>query len=237
MAADVELPRQVWAHGFLTVGGKKMSKTNATGIHPFELLDHFGVDSYRYYFMREIQFGQDGSFSWESMVERHNADLANGLGNLASRVLAMLASYFGGAVPAPGSGGEEGDLPKVVEEAVRRYDELMLDVSLSQGIAAVWEIVTRANQYLVEKEPWKAIKDGSRRGEVGAVLYASAETLRILAVMIRPVMPRAASELWSQLGLREPIDDQRLPEAARWGALAPGTKTTKGEALFPRLDS
>ena len=94
MAGDVEPPTQVWAHGFLTVGGKKMSKTNATGIHPFELLDVFGVDSYRYYFMREIQFGQDGSFSYEAMVERHNADLANGLGNLASRVLAMLASQL-----------------------------------------------------------------------------------------------------------------------------------------------
>ena len=237
MAGDVELPKQVWAHGFLTVGGKKMSKTNATGIHPFELLDHFGVDSYRYYFMREIQFGQDGSFSWESMVERHNADLANGLGNLASRVLAMLASYFDGTVPVPGSGGEEADLPTVIEEAVRRYDELMLEVSPSQAIAAVWEIVTRANQYLVEKEPWKAIKDEPRRAEVGAVLYASAETLRILAVLIHPVMPRAAAELWSQLGIDAPLDAQRLPEAARWGALAPGTKTTKGEALFPRLDS
>jgi methionyl-tRNA synthetase len=237
MAADVELPKQVWAHGFLTVGGKKMSKTNATGIHPFELLDHFGVDSYRYYFMREIQFGQDGSFSWESMVERHNADLANGLGNLASRVLAMLASYFDGAVPAAGTGGEEADLPKVIEEAVRRNDELMLEVLPSQAIAAVWEIVTRANQYLVEKEPWKAIKDEARTPEVGAVLFASAETLRILAVLIRPVMPQAAAELWSQLGIGESLDDQRLPEAARWGVLAPGTKTTKGEALFPRLDS
>jgi methionyl-tRNA synthetase len=237
MAGDVELPKQVWAHGFLTVGGKKMSKTNATGIHPFELLDHFGVDSYRYYFMREIQFGQDGSFSWESMVERHNADLANGLGNLASRVLAMLASYFEGVIPAPGSAEEESDLPKVIEDAVRRYDELMLEVSPSQAIAAMWEIVTRANQYLVEKEPWKAIKDEPRRAEVGAVLYASAETLRILAVLIHPVMPRAAAELWSQLGIDALLDAQRLPEAARWGALAPGTKTTKGEALFPRLDS
>jgi methionyl-tRNA synthetase len=108
MAAGIEPPNQVWAHGYLTVGGKKMSKTNLTGIHPFELIEHFGVDSYRYYFVREIQFGQDGNFSWESMVERHNADLANGLGNLASRILAMLASSFGGVVPGPG--GHEEDL-------------------------------------------------------------------------------------------------------------------------------
>ncbi|MGH2636695.1 MAG: methionine--tRNA ligase [Actinomycetota bacterium] len=237
MAAGVETPRQVWAHGFLTVGGKKMSKTNATGIHPFELIDHFGVDSYRYYFMREIQFGQDGSFSWESMVDRHNADLANGLGNLASRVLAMLGSYFGGAVPAPGGPGAEEDLPKVTEDAAGRYDEHMRALALSQALAAVWDIVGRANGYLVEKEPWKIAADESRREELAGVLYAAAETLRILAILILPIMPGAAERLWGQLGIGEPLRSQRLPGAARWGLLEPGTATSKGEALFPRLDS
>src|SRR2546423_3268142 len=116
MAAGLEPPTQVWAHGFLTVGGKKMSKTNATGIHPFELIDHFGVDSYRYYFMREMSFGQDGSFSWESMTERHNADLANGLGTLASRMLAMLASSTGGAVPEATLEGRASALPSVTSD-------------------------------------------------------------------------------------------------------------------------
>jgi methionyl-tRNA synthetase len=237
MAGGVEPPTQVWAHGFLTVGGKKMSKTNATGIHPFELADHFGVDSYRYYFMREIQFGQDGSFSWESMVDRHNADLANGLGNLASRVLAMLESYFGGVVPAPGEGGVEDDLPAVIEDAARRYDEHMAALALSQGLASVWDVVARANGYLVEREPWKVAKDDARREELGAILYAAAETLRVLAVAISPIMPEAAARLWSQLGIGDSLAGQRLPEAARWGRLAPGTRTSKGEALFPRLDS
>ena len=118
MAGGVEPPEQVWAHGFLTVGGQKMSKTNATGIHPFELTDHFGVDSYRYFFLREIQFGQDGSFSWESMVERHNADLANGLGNLVSRILAMLGTSFDGVVPEPAAEGVEDDLPALTADVV-----------------------------------------------------------------------------------------------------------------------
>ena len=166
MAGGVEPPRQVWAHGFLTVGGQKMSKTNATGIHPFELIDHFGVDSYRYYFMREIAFGQDGSFSWESMVERHNADLANGLGNLASRVLAMLATSFDGAVPEPGSSGAEGDLPAVVAGAVERMDAAMEGLALAQAIGAVWDVIDRANHYLVETEPWKLAKDEARRDEL-----------------------------------------------------------------------
>jgi methionyl-tRNA synthetase len=237
MAGGVEPPTQVWAHGYLTVGGQKMSKTNATGIHPFELIDHFGVDSYRYYFMREIQFGQDGSFSWESMVDRHNADLANGLGNLASRVLAMLGSFFDGDVPAPEDPEAAADLPTVAEDALRRFAEHMDAVAPSQALAAVWDVVARANGYLVEKEPWKLAKDPARRAEVASILYAAAETLRILAIAISPVMPDAAARLWAQLGIDEPLEAQRLPEGGRWGLLAPGTRTTKGEALFPRLES
>jgi methionyl-tRNA synthetase len=219
------------------VGGKKMSKTNLTGIHPFELIDHFGVDSYRYFFVREIQFGQDGNFSWEAMTDRHNADLANGLGNLASRVLAMLGSYFDGAVPNRADAGGEGDLPKVVDEALRRYDESMNGLALSQALGAVWDVVGRANQYLVEREPWKIAKDADRRDELAGVLYTAAETLRILAVLISPIMPDAAAALWTQLGIAEPLDAQRLPDAARWGGLPPRTVTAKGDALFPRLES
>ncbi|HET7237028.1 MAG TPA: methionine--tRNA ligase [Actinomycetota bacterium] len=237
MAGGVEPPTQVWAHGFITVGGQKMSKTNATGIHPFELVDHFGVDSYRYYFLREIAFGADGSFSWESMVDRHNADLANGLGNLASRVLAMLGSSFGGVVPAPASEGAQADLPDVIADAVRRYEEHLSQVAPTQAIAAVWDVVDRANGYLVQKEPWKLAKDPARAEELAGVLYASAETLRILAVLISPIMPGAAERLWTQLGIPEPLSSQRLPEAARWGGLVPGTATAKGESLFPRLES
>ncbi len=237
MAADLEPPRQVWAHGFLTVGGKKMSKTNLTGIHPFELIDHFGTDSYRYYFMREIRFGEDGNFSWESMVDRHNADLANGLGNLASRVLAMLASSFEGRVPEPELGGAEGDLPEVIADAARRYDEHMLAVRLHEGLAAVWSIVDRANGYLVEREPWKLARDPARRAELASVLYAAAETLRALAILISPIMPGAAERLWEQLGIAEPLAHQHVPEAVAWGRLRPGTVTTKGGALFPRLES
>jgi methionyl-tRNA synthetase len=237
MAAGLEPARQVWAHGYLTVRGEKMSKTNATGIHPFELLDHFGVDSYRYYFLREIQFGADGNFSWESMVDRHNADLANGLGNLASRVLAMLGSNFGGVVPRAEVQGAASDLPEVTAAAIARYDEQMDAVALTQAIASVWEIVSRANGYLVEKEPWKIAKDPAHREELGSILYAAAETLRILAVALSPVMPRAAAELWRQLGIPESLEAQRLPEAGAWGLLAPGTTTSKGESLFPRLES
>ena len=237
MAAGLEPPSQVWAHGYLTVGGKKMSKTNLTGIHPFELVDHFGVDSYRYYWLRQIAWGSDGDFSWEAMVERHNADLANGLGNLAARVLAMLASNFEGVVPAAEVEGKEADMPDVTAAAAARYDEHMLKVELQSGLAAVWSIVDRANGYLVEEEPWKVAKDPARRAELASILYASAETLRILAVLIQPVMPGAAQRLWDQLGIGGEVAGQRVPAAAAWGLLAPGTRTHKGRSLFPRLDS
>ncbi len=237
MAAGVEPPTQVFVHGHLQVGGKKMSKSNLTGIHPGELVDRFGVDSYRYYFMREISFGHDGNFSWESMTERHNADLANGLGNLASRVLAMLAGYFEGVVPEPVTPGAESDLPAVIDDALRRYDELMLKVQLQPALVAVWDIVARANHYLVEKEPWKLAKDPVKRDELASVLYAAAETLRVLAIAIAPIMPAAAVKLWDQLGIEQPLEEQRLPASGAWGGLAVGTTTTKGESLFPRLEA
>src|SRR5438309_1016776 len=186
MAAGVEPPRQVFAHGFLTVGGQKMSKTNATGIHPFELIDHFGVDAYRYYFLREIQFGQDGSFSWESMVERYNADLANGLGNLASRVLAMLDSYFGGEIPEADPRAAADRLPDVASHVLGRFIDHMDGLELSGALAAVWELVGEATKVLVEREPWALSKEPARREELASVLYASAETLRILAILIQP---------------------------------------------------
>jgi methionyl-tRNA synthetase len=236
MAAGLEVPKTVLVHGFLTVGGEKMSKSRGTGVHPLELLDRFGVDSYRYFFIREFPFGSDGNYSMEAIVERHNADLANGLGNLASRVLAMLGSYFDGLVPAPTGEGTEGDLPEVAGAVGRRVDELMCDLELTPAVVAMWEIVDRANGYLVEKEPWKVAKDETRRDELGSVLYTAAETLRILAILISPVMPSAAERLWSQLGIDASLSDQRLPGALEWGRLAPGTRTTKGESLFPRLE-
>ncbi len=242
MGAGLEPPRTVFGHGFITVAGEKMSKSRGTGVHPFELIDHFGVDAYRYYFLREIPFGQDGNYSWESMVERYNADLANGLGNLASRVLAMLGSYFGGEVPSvDAEDGSDpsgaGRLPDVVKDVVARYEAAMDEIALSQALTAVWEIVAEANRYLVERAPWALAGQAEKRGELASVLYAAAETLRVVAVLVFPVMPGAAARLWAQLGIAEPLEAQRLPGAAAWGGLAAGTRTSKGESLFPRLSS
>jgi methionyl-tRNA synthetase len=235
MAADVSPPDQVWAHGYLTVGGKKMSKTNLTGIHPFELVDQFGVDSYRYYWLREIPFGQDGSFSWESMVDRHNADLANGLGNLASRVLAMLGSYFDGVIPDPGPADGE-PLRGATSKASESFRHNVSAMKLQPAVAAVWDVVDSANKYLVAREPWKLSGDASRGQELSEILYTAAETLRILAILFSPVMPEASERLWTQLGLAGSASGTRIGDAA-WGGLVAGTKTSKGESLFPRVES
>jgi len=236
MAAGIDVPRTVLAHGWLLVGGQKMSKTKLTGIHPFELTDHFGVDAYRYYFLREVQFGQDGNFSWESMLARYNADLANGLGNLASRVLAMLGSYFDGAVPERPE-GEAGRLQEAGARLAERFDAAVTSLDLTAAAAALDEFVREANRYLVEVAPWKLAGDPGRRPELAAVLYEAVEALRLIAVYASPIMPDAASRLWEQLGIPEPLAGQVLPEAARWGSIASGTKTNRGEGLFPRLDA
>ncbi|MGH2740067.1 MAG: methionine--tRNA ligase [Actinomycetota bacterium] len=238
MAAGVPLPKAVFAHGWLLVGGEKMSKTKLTGIHPNDLLEQFGVDAYRYYFLREVQFGQDGNFSWESMVARYNADLANDLGNLAARVQAMLDQSFGGEVPeAPGAAGPEEVLETRAKETAAAYDERVLAMDLSGALGAVWDYVGSANRYLVEVAPWKLAKEPDRREDLARSLYAATEALRIITVLISPVMPRAAERLWSDLGIPEPLDAQRLPAAARWGGLQPGTKVSRGESLFPRIES
>jgi methionyl-tRNA synthetase len=236
MAAGIDPPRTVLAHGWLLVGGEKMSKTKLTGIHPFELLDVFGVDAYRYYFLREVQFGQDGSFSWESMVARYNADLANGLGNLASRVLAMAGQYFDGIVPEPYRGQPPGSLATPARSLAQSFQSHMADLDLTAAVGDLDEFVRHANRRLVEVAPWKLAKDESRRADLAHEIWESLEALRLISVFASPVMPRTAEKLWEQLGIPEPLASQRLPEAASWGLLAPGIKTTKGESLFPRIE-
>ena len=237
MAAGIDPPVQVWAHGYLLVGGEKMSKTKLTGIHPFELIDHFGVDAYRYYFVREVQFGGDGNFSWESMVERYNADLANDYGNLASRVLAMTDQYFDGVVPPrPEGAGAEGQLAETAGRVVAAMDEDVLAMRLTESLVTAWDLVKTANRWLVEEAPWKTAKDPGRRADLERQLYASLEVLRIVAILTSPIMPAAAQRLWAALGMREPIEDQRLSDAKTWGRIEPGTRVRRGDSLFPRLE-
>jgi methionyl-tRNA synthetase len=243
MANGLPLPGRIAANGWLLVGGEKMSKSNLTGIAPQDLTSHFGVDAYRWYFLRAIAFGQDGSFSWEDFSARYTSELANDYGNLASRVAAMVGRYFGGELPAPAADGEaekaiHDGLTRAVAEADRRIGD---ELDFQGGILAVFGFVKQVNGYLTEQEPWKVAKDGSPAGRarLATILYTAAESLRAVAVLLHPVMPETSRKLWDSLGAEASLgrlQDQRIQEAADWGRLPAGTTVTKGAVLFPRLE-
>jgi methionyl-tRNA synthetase len=242
MAAGVDVPRQVFAHGWLQVGGQKMSKSRATAIHPSEIVDTFGSDAYRYYFLRAIAFGSDGSFSWEHMSAVYTSELANGLGNLASRVTSMVGRYFDGVLPEPGeTGPAEQALVDQLAATVATAEQAVDRLALHEAVAATEELVGAVNVYVSEQEPWKVAKDNSSEGRarLATVLYAAAESLRAVAVLHAPVMPRASQELWDRLGAAEqlgPLSLQDVAGAGSWGQLAPGARLRKGDPLFPRLE-
>jgi methionyl-tRNA synthetase len=234
MAAHLPVPKKVFAHGWLLVGGEKMSKSKLTGIAPADITDFFGVDAFRYYFLRAIPFGTDGSFSWEDMVARYTSELANDFGNLASRAIAMIEKYCDGHIPDV---AQEPELAKAAALATKTADEKIAALDFQGGILAILEFCKSVNGYVTEKAPWVLAKDPANKSELDRVLYATCESLRILAVLFHPVMPETSQKLWSALGgtsLGE-LSEQRIDDVARWGQLPAGAKTSRGEVLFPRL--
>ena len=240
MAAGLQPPKQVFGHGWLLVGGEKMSKSKLTGIAPQQITDTFGADAFRYYFMRAISFGQDGSFSWEDLSARYQAELANGFGNLASRSIAMVNKYFDGVVPAPAE-YSEADLAiqKVVADATANADAAIQRLAIHEALAFIWTIVEELNGYITLQAPWVLAKDPEQRDRLGTVLYTTVEGLRSLAVLLSPVIPEAATKLWTALGA-EPalglLTDQLIPNAGTWGQLAAGATVGPLESLFPRIE-
>jgi len=239
MAAEVELPKCVFAHGWLLVGGEKMSKTKLTGIPPSQIVDYVGADAFRYYFLSAIRFGQDGSFSWEDLTARYTAELANGLGNLASREAAMIEKYFAGVIPKPGQlNAADQVLVEAIKTAAIKADEYITKLDFSEGINEIRKVVDAANLYVTEQEPWKIAKDEANKERLATVLYCVAETLRAIAVLYNPIMPESSKKIWNILGANESIGDinkQNIDKVGTWGMLPAGSKVIKGEAIFPRL--
>ncbi len=239
MAAGVAVPHQVFAHGWLLVGGQKMSKSKATAIRPSQVTDHFGSDAYRYYFLRAINFGSDGSFSWEHMSAVYTSELANGYGNLASRVTAMVGKYFDGVLPADEDHGPAEDaLAAGMATAVARAEAAIDRLALHEAISATTDFVALINGYVTEQEPWKVAKDESARARLASILYSAAESLRAVAVLYNPVMPKTSAMLWESLGAAVALGElgeQRVQDAGRWGQLPAGSHLVKGASLFPRL--
>ena len=235
MAANLPVPKKVFAHGWLLVGGEKMSKSKLTGIAPADITSHFGVDAFRYYFMRAIPFGSDGSFSWEDMSARYTSELANDFGNLASRLAAMVEKYCDGILPPVAA---DAGLSQALTTTVAQADTAIFKLDFQGGINVIMEFCKTVNGYVTTKEPWSVAKDSSRKAELDEILYNTAESLRGLAVLLHPIMPISTQKLWNSLGAEEtlgPIAAQKISEVAKWGQLKPGTRITKGEILFPRL--
>jgi methionyl-tRNA synthetase len=233
MAAGLEPPECVYAHGWLLVGGEKMSKTRLNQIAPADLVADFGVDGFRYHFMADQRFGPDGDFSYEAMVLRYNADLANNFGNLANRVLNMAVNYTGGVVP---DARADGPLMDAAGETFESMQAAMAKLDFASAFGAVWDLIRAANSYIEERQPWALHKAGNAT-EVAEVLGDCLETLRIVTLLASPVIPNATAELWRRLGLAGRPEDARLPDAAKWGGLAAGLQLEKGAPLFPRKET
>jgi methionyl-tRNA synthetase len=240
LALDIPLPRTVFAHGYLNVGGQKMSKTRLTGISPHELIAKFGSDGYRYYFMRDINFGLDGSFSWEAMLARYNSDLANDLGNLAARVLSMIERYVGGEIPSPPDESEvadiDADLIATFETALADMSAAVDSIAPHDALKTAWAFVRKANAYVEATAPWTLARDEEMGRRLEVVLYRLADALRLIALILYPIIPRAAQELWRRVGLDGQVEARTFPSDAEWGLLPAGARIDVGDALFPRLE-
>jgi methionyl-tRNA synthetase len=228
MAAGEDPPAHIHVHGYLLVGGEKMSKTALNQIAPADLLPEFGSDGFRYHFLRDQAFGPDGDFSYEAMVARYNADLANNFGNLSSRVATVVAKKCGGVGPAP---RPDSPLRAVAADVYEATAAAWQRVAPSDALEATWRLIRETNSYLEENEPWKA-EPGP---DTDAVLGDALEVLRIVAILASPAIPKASLELWRRLGLPGTPEEQRLPEAAAWGGYPGGLAVEKANPLFPRL--
>ena len=236
MAAGLAVPKRVFDHGWLLVGGEKMSKSKLTGIAPSDITDHFGVDAFRYYFLRAIPFGSDGSFSWEDMSARYTSELANDFGNLASRLAAMVEKYCGGVLPAV---AQDAELSASLKATVATADAAMQALDFQGGITAIMDFCKQVNGFVTIKEPWILAKDPGNQKTLEDVLYNTAESLRALAVLLHPVMPATTEILWESLGAKAALGEiggQKIENVAQWGQLPPGATVTKTPVLFPRLE-
>jgi methionyl-tRNA synthetase len=233
MAAGLPLPKKVFAHGWWTVEGQKMSKSLQNVVEPNLLVDRYGVDAIRYFLLREVPFGLDGDFSHTGLVHRINSDLANDLGNLLNRTTAMIVKYFDGILPKP----EEYEpidqtFRSRSEGMLTQVDGLLDELAFSKALQSIWETVSAGNKYIDETAPWTLAKDPALKERLATVMYSLAESQRLIYFLLSAFMPSTAAKALNYLGWDQPVDDSGLT----WGKMVAGTKVTKAEPLFPRIE-
>jgi methionyl-tRNA synthetase len=233
-ALGMEPPKVIFAHGWWVIKGEKMSKSKGNVVDPAEMVDRYGVDPYRYFLLREVQFGMDGAFSEDSLIARYNSDLANDIGNLLNRTLTMVEKYFAGVVPE--SSGKDQIVMGLKEKAsalAGHLDRAMPEFDFLGALSKVWEVVDMSNKLIEDSKPWVLAKE-NRTGELADVIRGLLEALRIVSVSLWPFMPQTSKNIWSQLGISEHIE---RAETAAWGALKAGAGVNKAHALFPRIEA
>jgi methionyl-tRNA synthetase len=236
MSAGIPLPKRVFGHGFLTKDGKKISKTTGNIINPNALIDEFGTDAVRYFFMREYTFGSDGDFTREAFILRINSDLANDLGNLLNRTLAMVNQNFDGIVPQPSDlSDNDKELVNLALGILPRTKPLIDELAFSSVLEVIWELVRRANKYLDESAPWRLAKDPANKDRVATILYNCVETLRFLSILLTPFIPNSSLKIQEQIGIAEKLPAQTFADL-QWGKTPSNISLGKVEPIFPRIE-
>ena len=233
MAIGVEPPTQVFAHGWWTHNGEKMSKSKGNFVNPDQVADEYGVDALRYFLLRELTFGQDGDFRDAGLHQRYNSELAGDLGNFVFRTLSMIGRYFDGVAPDPG-GDAGGSLAAAAVSLFDDVDAQMSELQFNRALERIWEFVRAANRHVEERKPWVLAKDAGAAGQLAGTMYNLAEAVRILSLLIAPTMPACSAAIREQLAL--PEETRVLKDALAWGGLPAGTRVSRGDPLFPRKD-